>query len=757
MTRSNLVLAAVVAAIVALAAGTPVAQAQTVHFVGAGSSAQWQMAGIAADQAAFTANGNSFTGVKHWTKKFKASTGDGAYLADNRNAAIVNQTGNIWLVWIERTPGTVTDVWTDISVDSTVGVRCVLAQETNGSGCQVQITSSSTATPDNAIAPNLWPDNSADVSLDLAAWNSINTSVAGGVHVNVGITDITPEDAEYATKRLICSARNTSLSCLGDEDIANIGNPIVSNEGTNAFAQPVGFSLPGEKDPFNSHITVPTTFTTFPIGAAPIVFIANNGGAPFSGATLNLVSGVTPDEHATGQAYPLANLFDGSTSCDTNNLALGGSGTPGGTNLTLFLREPLSGTMNTTEFTLFRTFDNTRDSQEGNASFNGGVPMNFTGGANGSGTPCTGNGQRSRGIGTGEVVGSSTTGVLGTSNSIGYIFTGWGNLSKFGGSTKYQYLTLDGIDPIFAAPSAYGVCVGGTSAGQVCGTAEPCGGGGVCTPGGSAAQTIPFCGAAVCTSDLWGAYTDAHTGYSVPAGVSYPNVRNGLYKAWSIYRWVALSTSDPFGPSLVSQEAQNYVDGDVADFVPLSACAPGAGNSCLPGSPTDGLAVYRSHFSPSGVTYLCPGTTKPFNGTATGANGKDGGNTLGVGECGGDVGGLINGGTQAAFGTNSPSVTYVTWKAGTKTTNKGWALAYKNGDHFNATTDAAGSPITIICTDGNGKQTVTQTTVGFFTSATSIYASVPNPDTNLNIICQVIDANLSHGAASGAGVLSKHQ
>ena len=755
MTRFNLLLAAVVAAIVALVAGAPAAQAQTscgsgclVHFVGAGSSAQFLMAAIAADQAALTANtalhGGTGT-VKHWTKKFSSSTNDGAYLSDNRHAAIVNQTGNVWVVWIE-VGSAVTDIWTDVSVDSTVGVRCALAFETNGLGCQIQITSAAGTAGAGLVATNLWPDNVADVAIDIGAINALNTSLSGGQHVNVGLTDIRAEDAEAATKRLICATRNSTLTCLADENIANIGNDIVSGEGTGAFAQPVGFSLPGEHDPFNTHLTVPTTFTTYPLGAAPIVFVANNNGVPFSGATLNLVSGVTPDLHAVGQVYPLANMFDGSTSCDTNNLAFGGTGTAGGTALTLFLREPLSGTMNTTEFSLFRSFGNTSDSQEGNATFNGGNPMPFNG-ANGL---CNGHGARERAIGTGEV----TSGLTSTANSLGYLFTSWANLAKFAGATKFQYLTLDGVDPLFAAPTAYGECVNsGVPTCQICGGSETCSVG-TCSTTGNAAQTVPLCSSAVCTSDLWISYTDPHTGYTVPAGVSYPNVRNGMYKAWSIYRWVAQSTTDPYGPSLVAQEAQNYVNSDVADFVPFSACAPGTGSACLPGAPTDGLAVYRSHFKAAGTTEICPTVTNPDNGAATGANAVDGGNTLGGGpECGGDVGGLIEG----PFGTNSPSVTYATWKAGTKTVNKGWALTWKNGDKFNSATDAAGQPITITCTDASGKQSVTNTTVGFFTSATSIYAAVPNPDTNLLIACKVVDANISHAAATTPGVTLKHQ
>ncbi len=296
------------------------------------------------------------------------------------------------------------------------------------------------------------------------------------------------------------------------------------------------------------------------------------------------------------------------------------------------------------------------------------------------------------------------------------------------------------------------MCVGGTTAGQVCGTAETCGGGGICTPGGSTAQTVPYCNSTNCTSDLWDAYTDANTGYTVPAGVTYPNIRNGLYKAWSIYRWVTTATSDPYGPSLVSQEAQNYVDGDVADFVPFSACAPGTGSSCLPANPTDGLAVYRSHFKPTGVTEVC--TPDPDNGAASGANLLDGGNSLGGGpECGGDVGGLINGGTQAAFGTNSPTVMQITWKS-TLTAHKGYQITHKNGDAF--TNLSIGEAVAVTCTGSSGAQATTVTTVEDIVGA-DFYLTAANPTTPNTFVCRLVAGNSSHTAATTPGVLSKKQ
>lgn len=764
----SLFAAAVTSAAVAL---TGAAQAQNVHFVGAGSSAQYIMAAIAADRAAIDAcgatpgsntcsasfNGGGYT-ISHW------SYGNGGYLSDNRDTLgrISNQVGNIWLVWIENS-GTVSDVWVMDSVDSTVGVRCFSIQEkinnAQSSGCQLQITEAAGTASQNKVLGTaqqlLWPDNTNDVAIDQAVLNVVNTSVAGGVHVNVGLTDIRPEDALYATKRSIGAINTTTYADLGYVGpTKNIGATIFTDQGllqggasTGSAAQPIMFALAGQKDPFNTSYIVPS-YITVPIGAAPIVFIANNStGTPFA---TNLITGVTPDLHATGQTYPLAHLFDGTTSCDTTNLAFGGSGLGNGHAVSLFLREPLSGTMNTTEFNLFRSYDNTDDSQEvGVINPAGGSPYNPLQ-LKCSGSSATGTGYRSRAIGTGEVVGKSGSyGLLDTPYSLGYIFTGWGNLGKFGGASTYNYLTLDQADPIFDTPTAYSVCVGGgATPGTVCGVNEPCTLG-VCTAGGNSSQNVPYCNTNNCTSDLWAGNVN------YPANATYPNLRYGRYKAWSLYRWLVLSSdTDPSGPLKVAQEAQNYVDGAIADFVPFLACAPGT-YPCTTGS-TDGLSVFRSHFTPTGVSLTSDCTLS--NGSInppTGANGFDGGNGLGGGtECGGDVGGLVYG----PFGTDTPSETYVTWTT-THTTGKGYKLTYKNGDKPTATQPPNGSSVTLICTDSTGVQNVVNTTVT--NSAGTLYAAVTNPDTTTTIGCELINASFTHGAASatqdGSTYHSKHQ
>src|SRR5581483_2981925 len=355
MTRiKSLFASALLAATVAV---VPVANAQTVHFVGAGSSAQWQAFALAAFNDLATPLGNA----GHWTAKGKTTAGNPvAFLADPRNSQtnpIPNEPGNIWIVWGGGGGGTPTDVWTDLSVDSVVGNRAFFAAAGTKTapvyGATVNVDASLNGTAgQNAIAAILWADNANDGVLP----NSVFTAVTGK-HVNVALTDIRPEDAQYATKRALTAFNALSLAGLGYNHgpNAHIGNPILSSQaGSSAKATPVAFSLHGT-DPI-SRITVRGN-TTIPVGAAPIVFFINNNGGTFPAT-----NAVTFKKVGTKNTYPLANVFDG-TDCSSGAVAFGGSGNSG-TAITAILREPLSGTMNTTEFTTFRRKLNAKDSQE---------------------------------------------------------------------------------------------------------------------------------------------------------------------------------------------------------------------------------------------------------------------------------------------------------------------------------------------------------------------------------------------------------
>jgi hypothetical protein len=695
MTRFKALFAAVVGA--AVAAAVP-ATAQTFHFVGAGSSAQFTMAAIATDQAALNENSAVYDGaetVSHWTLK------NGAQISDNRDSLgrILPEVGNISIVWLTNSGGTVTDIWAVDSVDSTVGVRSFSAVEPNGQGALLQIIVAAGTAGGNLVGPStgaLWPDNTPDAALAaavLAAFGgqaTSGTSATFGPHVSVGLTDIRPEDALYATTRSYSALNTTTWAGLGYQGPTKyIGAPIYTAQGTGTVATPIGFGLSGVKDPIYTKGTV-ADYVTVPIGAAPIVFIQNNGGN--ANYPIDVTTGVVPGE--TGGPYNLAHLFDGTTAATTNNPAFDafeGGTVPSPNNITVFLREPLSGTMNTTEFGLFRSDKNDDDSQEvgvtnpTRAPYN---PLNLA---------TTGGGNRERSIGTGEVVGKSGTGgygVLGNAYSIGYIFWGFSNALKLVGA-DFNYLTVDGVDPIGLPASL--------------------------TPG----QT--FTGLNTSATDypasLW---TGSNT---------FPNLRNGTYKAWSIYRWLIADSnlgSDPYGYDAVAQIAQDYVDSDVTDFVPFATSTG-----------SDGLSVYHSHFKQ---------TNAGDNGAATSQNSFNDGNTLGgTTEAGGDEGGLIEG----PFGVTLPTTNgYATW-AITLTAKKGYKVTWKSGPKFTAGTSWEGAPITLGNAAVSGSS---QTVANVAVTTTTLYVANPNPSGSATIeVPFSIGFTSTFSAATAPGVLDKKQ
>ena len=598
MTRMKSALAALAMSVMAV---LPAAQAQTLHVLGAGSSAQFLSAALGADDFAVqiaSGSGGALCSF-HWTGKNSAN------VIDNRSSLIQPELGNIWIVWTaacsDATGNTgVQDVWADISVDSTVGVRAFLAVNSDGSfGAQAQVLPK--AAGDNLISPqSLWKDNLADVSLLTAPNVSalIGTSASGGAHINVGLTDIRPEDASYATTRALGTLSTTTWSGLGYKGAnASIGAPIFTADGQGTKAVPIKFALTGT-DPITHKAA--RSFTTVPLGAAPIIFVYNNNGA-FDPNVVNASTGVG----VTGTANKLlAHLFDGTTICDSHNQAFGGTGDGLGNPITVVLREPLSGTMNTTEFTVFRTFGNTSDSQEK------GVINPFNSPYNPLNLGCPTHGHRFRAIGTGEVVNaikkSGNAIAPPDANVIGYLFWGFANASKLTGAS-FQYLTLDGVDPI-ALP-------------------------------GTVNQQLPNCTGTTCPATLW-------TG-----GLSFPNLRNGTYKSWSLLRWVVPSGDvDPFGPTQLAADSQTFATNEFADYVAFNTAADVQG----------GLHLYRSHFKQSLVN--------ADNGAVTGACTPTTACTLGgATEAGGDMGGQIEGpyplnptGTVSTLTTSAT----VTWKSG---------------------------------------------------------------------------------------------
>src|SRR5262252_4409077 len=125
MNRLKLLLAGLLCT--ATAAAVPAANAQTVHFVGAGSSAMFQGFIVAAANDMATPLGIPIARFHHWSVKTGGCGGQCATINDNRTAGIPNEAANLWVVWATDAGGAATDVWAYASVDSTVGVRSFLA------------------------------------------------------------------------------------------------------------------------------------------------------------------------------------------------------------------------------------------------------------------------------------------------------------------------------------------------------------------------------------------------------------------------------------------------------------------------------------------------------------------------------------------------------------------------------------------------------------------------------------------------------
>jgi len=584
MKRANILAAALMAvAVVAV----PAAQAQTVtvKVLGAGSSAMWQTAATGAFVQLAGAGGGHFT-----VKGTCTGTNNCAQIADSRSTSIVPQTGNLWVVWSSLTASSV-KVWAYISVDSVVGNRTYFATTSTGTrATSLQLdpeldTTGPPAADSNLITSNLWGcDNGTTLSGGVCTGTPILPTVVFNALQNhiftAGFTDIRPEDAYYASCRVLNPLDATGAAdALGYGTIANCGSATginINSAFTTNYAQPVDFKIKGT-DPI-THGTI-KGFKVVDVGAEPIVILVNRtnttNGLGLGGATpvitdvelpvlQTLFSGAAPNSPNPGAGCFASQLNASATS-----------------NVNPILREPMSGTMNTFEHTNIRCSGDPLNetclagtvpdlSQESGI----GQPTSTASPTNPLNLQCAGGGgSRMRVIGTGEMVGN---GIKTVTDAIGYAFFSYGNVSKIAGSASYGYLTLNGVDGIVSGSNVY-------TNGQL-----P-----VCTSGA---------GTGVCPA---------------APGSSFTHLRDGTYRSWSVVRGV----SDFSGANLTNLKAlvaaiQNNVNLTTPDFVPFVSTG---------GDP--GLQLVRSHFPQAGRT--------PNNGGTCGAEagGDMGGYILTVNTC----------------------------------------------------------------------------------------------------------------------------
>ena len=569
-SRKSFVAALVLAVIVGV---VPQVHAQTFEVVIAGSSALWQTLALGAYN-----NGTSIVSgggaTFHWT-----SASNSVNLTDTRPTPVNNDAGTIWVVWDSAaTP----NVWVFDKVDSVVGDRCYFAQphcNVNGSAATMAAAGA------GQIATALW---GADTNLPA----NIQALLVSGTLVSVAATDIRPEDAAFAICRvnsalgagtaggsasdkldgLGYNANNAAGVCpaypIGTTG-KGVGSPVLSGyPGSTAAANVLAFNISG-KDPFTDTAIPVATVTA--VGAAPIVFVIERDKGQLTDLT-------------NASEIQLQQAFSG-TNCDATAFGLAAG------SISINLREPLSGTMNTTEATVFRRPTVYPDpvlglSQEANVD----GPVNNP--LKGQAATClAGTGARYRAIGTGEEVKSVlNSGANYGHDGIGYTFFSYGNVSSIANNTAYGYIQVNGIDPIF---QTYGSTL---DPGQPAGGSLP------------AAANLP----ATCAGGLGAFPCSEHDIWK--NGFSFPNLRNGTYRVWSEQRLVSNGTASTNAAALV--KASNiFVVNDVPDYVPISA---------VTGTTDLGLKLLRSHYqqlSGSGALLGPAGKNSP--------------------EAGGDMGGYI--------------------------------------------------------------------------------------------------------------------
>lgn len=510
-------------------------------YYAAGSSAQFNTFALAAGLDNAWPGNNALCGENHWTYK------NGAELVDPRSGSILPEKGNIWIVWDNNAANEVSGagvVCYYIAIDSVVGNRTYFANAT-----VTMLVPAGTA--DAGIVPYL-PNNGTTLPTNI--YNIVNGSA-----INVCHTDIRPEDAKFATIRALTSPAGTRIlrdhyTGLGygttappGTGSAAIGTPVYSSQGSGACpgagcsqANVVDFTINGPDPVTLANVVRP--YTVLSVGASPVLVIVNtsNTGNGHTGYYSNI------------NRYALANFLTGAyvhirqmSNNETTTDALGGTITDNDNPIHVFQREPISGTFNTMEFCIPLA-------GELYGTYGGPVTIGQETGVNPANTNCTttpcsvasgnpwwyiaANGAtRGRVIGTGQMISTINS----TADSLGYAF--WG-FSNFNAETNTKYLTVDGIDPLYASPSA--------------------------NPGGVGA--LPQC-----------------TGGTLPCPIlPFTNVANGGYPIWSVLRIVYDPTyNTTYAPSaLIAGAMVNYAQHaaiyTLSDFVPAT-----------------NLTVFRSHFN----------------------------------------------------------------------------------------------------------------------------------------------------------------
>jgi hypothetical protein len=559
-----------VAAAVLSAAAVNVS-AQNFNIVMAGSSALFLETG----QAATTLTLPSQGGYTCW---YDSGSAKSFTLTDSRPQSAygignTTDTASGWIVWGPGSgscanPAGSYNIEMYLNTDSVVGQRCYFAVPR----CKVTIANPP-ASPGNLIAAagqeTTIPTNSTLIT-------AINAG--SGTSTNAAATDIRPEDGRFAAMRtlLTCGTpvvANSQYLGLGYQGahvgvgVAIAGSSIQTNGSGSSF-NVLDFNITGN-DPITTQGPIPA-FTVTAVGAVPIVVFVNPTNAGGFGSLQ--VSNINRAQ--------LAGFLDGSYGHTQDIIPQTAASTDGPA--TVFLREPLSGTYNTMEYSIPNNIETQSSQDVGLVAKNlgGGPGTSFppyycvsTGGAAlqnplteqvqrnsfGLGTLT----QRGRAIGTGNMVKA----VVATPDSLGYAFWSAANFapSSTVDAQHAKYLTVDGVDPI---------------------------------------------------QEVWEDGLVPQQANGQLGNVTLSHVKDGSYPIWSILRIVSDNGTTLTSVQALVAGAAKFLSPTQPDFVPLAS-----------------LGVTRSHFSPPNVLYPgCASLPCPLTAASNAAAGT---------EHGGDVGGIV--------------------------------------------------------------------------------------------------------------------
>ncbi len=636
---------------------TPCTAGATLQFVGVGSSAQQNTLAYAASDALGV-------GFHLFSVTGKDTNSNNTTLVhDSRPGVNRDDSATTWIMW---DGGTTCNVYAYFTEDSAVGVKDFLAyskitvggkaysvqaaygvlnadvEDSNFSGTECNTAGFTCATGKVGGLPDTDTQVPGSVFLALAGSGSIPANqppnapkphcgvnpnkTPSGVYCyfNAAGTDIRPEDALYATTRALTN-KNAALTGLGYNNATcggdslnpgKIGCGIFDSFGQGKTFNVLSFKLSGT-DPIGTG-TIPA-WTAFNVGAAPQLVIVNHGDTTAGQGFGD--TGVSPYTFHDINRQVLAEVFQGRLHCTTDLLTTGtGVGKP----IQAVVREPLSGTYNTFEFTGVRVLygsgnpftsaptttaakSNADSSQEeGNDPTIGhglsGCPANgstvptascgdplyqLTGSNNTGGC---GQGVKLRSIGSGEEVAATVNTYGGITDGIGYTFWSFGNLSPLatgcGSSTNQNtyngacnfighYLTVDGIDPLYA------------------------------TPGG--ANDSP--------ANPAGAYNPPQCNFKgLPClALPFTHVKDGTYPLWSVLRIMSFANvgsgnaatllTPPAVINMIAFDQQEVANSSrrTGDFVPFLTNLANSGTLAAPSWTGDlNLFVFRSHYKAAG-------------------------------------------------------------------------------------------------------------------------------------------------------------